>query len=492
MNHGKPLKDSDTFFSLPSIQLALKKEQKEMANVLLKVLEKVVPSEDEVRRIKNLAKKIKSKLERILRDIGIQAFVEIEGSVAKGTWISGHVDFDVFILLPPPKTRNYKPMLEELLNKIAKKTDWSTQIRYAEHPYLHIWIDNYEADIVPAFKTPPDNIVSAVDRTPHHTRYVRSVLSEELKNEVRLLKTFLRGIGAYGAEIKVGGFSGYSCELLIMHFGSFLRTIEDLSKRKRIFIDPTNTWTPKDAFRKFNHFFILVDPVDRNRNVTSALREETFSRMQLMSKLFLVHPTIKFFFPEPTISYPPKREALIDGISKRNICIIVLKRKNISPDVYWGQTFKIMHRIRRLLERSEYSLLFIDTIEGKSSMIILIETKFRSIPTPRKIVGPPTYASIDNILSFINKYYEKSIAGPWIEKSRIVFLVEETESIDDFLHRYVSAVKLEPSFHSFEIISNPKKIIEYIHKENVFRKFCEIISRRWILEYLEKNYSSTS
>ena len=31
----------------------------------------------------------------------------------------------------------------------------------------------------------------------------------------------MQGIGVYGAEIKVGGFSGYLCELLVMKYGGF-------------------------------------------------------------------------------------------------------------------------------------------------------------------------------------------------------------------------------------------------------------------------------
>jgi tRNA nucleotidyltransferase (CCA-adding enzyme) len=44
--------------------------------------------------------------------------------------------------------------------------------------------------------------------------------------EVRLLKKFMKGTGVYGAEIKIGGFSGYLCELLILKYRSFAQTIE--------------------------------------------------------------------------------------------------------------------------------------------------------------------------------------------------------------------------------------------------------------------------
>jgi tRNA nucleotidyltransferase (CCA-adding enzyme) len=42
----------------------------------------------------------------------------------------------------------------------------------------------------------------------------------------------MAGIGVYGAEIKVGGFSGYLCELLILHHNSFLDTVKAFARYK--------------------------------------------------------------------------------------------------------------------------------------------------------------------------------------------------------------------------------------------------------------------
>jgi tRNA nucleotidyltransferase (CCA-adding enzyme) len=62
--------------------------------------------------------------------------------------------------------------------------------------------------------------LSATDRTPF-IHYVKKRLGKTLQDDVRLLKKFMQGIKVYGAEIKTGGFSGYLCELLILHYGSF-------------------------------------------------------------------------------------------------------------------------------------------------------------------------------------------------------------------------------------------------------------------------------
>ena len=147
--------------------------------------------------------------------------MRVEGSVAKDTWLSENPDIDIFMRLPTSIPRKN---LGEVGLKIAKKAaEGYVQLeRFAEHPYLEIVVEGYHADIVPCYDAKPGEWQSATDRTPYHTDYInRTSQLKALRGEVRLLKAFMQGIGVYGAEIKVGGFSGYLCELLIMNYGSF-------------------------------------------------------------------------------------------------------------------------------------------------------------------------------------------------------------------------------------------------------------------------------
>ena len=56
----------------------------------------------------------------------------------------------------------------------------------------------------------------AADKSPFHTEYVTNKLDEEKRDQVRLLKKFLKSLGIYGAEIAKNGFSGYVTEVLIL------------------------------------------------------------------------------------------------------------------------------------------------------------------------------------------------------------------------------------------------------------------------------------
>src|SRR5260370_7588286 len=91
--------------------------------------------------------------------------------------------------------------------------------------------------------------------------------------EARLMKRFLKGIRSYGAEIRVGGFSGMLVETLILHYQSFLQVLDRASKwRPVIFLELEKPSGSQDSIaREFGSTLVLVDPVDPNRNLAPAV-----------------------------------------------------------------------------------------------------------------------------------------------------------------------------------------------------------------------------
>ena len=88
------------------------------------------------------------------------------------------------------------------------------------------------------------------------------------EDDVLLLKQFMKGIGVYGSELKVGGFSGYLAELLVLCYGSFAGVLQ-----AAIRLEAGNVHRPGRASGKKTHDepLVVVDPVDPNRNVAAAL-----------------------------------------------------------------------------------------------------------------------------------------------------------------------------------------------------------------------------
>ncbi|MCK4435078.1 nucleotidyltransferase domain-containing protein, partial [Candidatus Bathyarchaeota archaeon] len=203
--------------------------QKKIEKVCSSVLEKVTPKKGERAKIEALAEKLEKKVVSASKEFGIETQVRVEGSVAKDTWLSREPDIDIFMRVPTTIPREF---LGETCLKIARKaTEGQKQVeRFAEHPYLEAVVEETRINVVPCYQVKQGEWLSATDRTPFHTDYVKKRLKEQMIGEVRLLKKFMKGISVYGAEIKVGGFSGYLCELLILHYESFVDTLKAFSQ----------------------------------------------------------------------------------------------------------------------------------------------------------------------------------------------------------------------------------------------------------------------
>ncbi|MEM4209222.1 MAG: CCA tRNA nucleotidyltransferase, partial [Candidatus Anstonellaceae archaeon] len=254
-----------------------------MENLLSKVKQKLKPSKKLQEELSNLVNLIHQRLQKVL-----PADVEILlcGSVAKGTYLNKNIDIDFFLLFGP----NYSSeQIKRLGIYYAKKAfgGFKTEVRYAQHPYLKVFYKEFKIDIVPSSKSLNiTKIKTAVDRSQLHTIFINQNLKEEQKDDVRLLKKFLENLGIYGASLRVEGFSGYLCELLILYYGSFLEVLKAASKWKKFtVIDIKNYYSQEEAIKIFQPAnFIVVDPVDKNRNVAAVVSRTSFSRFVLAAR----------------------------------------------------------------------------------------------------------------------------------------------------------------------------------------------------------------
>ncbi|MEM2273062.1 MAG: CCA tRNA nucleotidyltransferase, partial [Candidatus Bathyarchaeia archaeon] len=322
------------------------------------VLRRVIPNEKEQTETLEFSRFLVEALKKRLLMDGISAEVRIEGSVAKDTWLAGEKDIDIFILLPPEYDREAFGKVLEAAKKVSGENYLEA---YAEHPYIEAYINGFTINFVPCFMVKdPSKAKSSVDRTPFHTRYVKSRLNEALKNEIRLLKAFMHGIGVYGAEIKVGGFSGYLCELLVLYYGSFIGVLEAASRwRRGEVIDIERYYKSPDEAKKMfqNEPLIVIDPVDKSRNVASAVRLNRLSEFILASRLFLKNPDIKFF--NPKIIEPYSVNDLLKIIRDRGSSIIFIKTGAIKvvPDILWGQLFRSQRALLNLIKQFNFDVI---------------------------------------------------------------------------------------------------------------------------------------
>ncbi len=405
--------------------------EKEVKQLSERILKKITPKKEEYAKIEALSHELEQKITAACQQEGIPAIVRVEGSVAKDTWLSEKPDIDIFIRLPTTIPRK---SLGDIGLKIAKKAagKYEQLERFAEHPYLQIFVDGYRVDIVPCYDAKPGEWQSATDRTPYHTDYIRGHFSKDMRGEVRLLKKFMQGVDVYGAEIRVGGFSGYLCELLIMKYGSFVRTIQTFAHyNRRIVIDPEGFYADREneLTLLFPEPLVIVDPVDKGRNVASAVQPQKLYSFIGAARAFLKKPAEDFFYPpEPaTLSAGTLRHQL--GDSGSAVVFLAIGELNAVPDVLWGQLYRTKRSLRTLLETNDFKVLK-DAVwsNEKSQSVFMIELEQQVLPNIKKHLGPPLERETE-CEKYLAKYSDSElvISGPYIEDGRwIVELPRKT------------------------------------------------------------------
>lgn len=372
------------------------------------VLTKITPSKEEAKRIQDTVTKVTGRINQIIETLEIEAEPMLVGSVAKDTYLK-KPDIDIFVMFPPSTKRED---LEHYGLTIGRGLLIGGEERYAEHPYIHGNYDDYDVEIVPCYKvTEPSKKISAVDRTPFHTSYIIENLKEPQKDQVRLLKRFLKGIGIYGAEAEIEGFSGYLCELLIMKYGDFHGLTEQAKAWKQgtliKLIDSNNA--------KFTDPLIVIDPVDPNRNVASALSEHNFSVFLYACKEYLKEPRMEFFFPNELEPFPIERIKEMVEIRNTTMLALTFKTPTVVADVLHPQLKKGVRVINQLFER--YGFRVINSCYYlNEETLLLFELEVFSLPNVLSHKGPPVWHP--NTSDFFEKWRKSRnlIAGPYIKR----------------------------------------------------------------------------
>jgi tRNA nucleotidyltransferase (CCA-adding enzyme) len=377
-------------------------KEKKAGAVFSSVLGKVKPSARERRESLEAAQALVARLEA-----AAPASVEIAiaGSLAKGTSLSGNNEFDIFLLFPRHYPHHEMAMLGLAYARRAFR-GMRVESRYAEHPYLQVYLGKYHADIVPAYRI--DDIGqrgSAVDRSALHTKYVNARLAPAQKDDVLLLKKFMKNFGIYGAELRVEGFSGYLCELLVAHYGSLLPLMEAAAgwKESPVIIDVEKHHADHAKLReKFNAPLIVVDPVDPGRNVAAVVSQASLSRFIFECRRFLAAPSPKFFFLQKKAA-PAKQIRKALAARGTSFLLLSFPAPKVVPDVLWPQLRKTAGALCARLSSLEFSVFGSSHWSDGKECAVLFELDRASLPPVKKAVGPSVKFAAD-VESFVKKH----------------------------------------------------------------------------------------
>jgi len=443
--------------------------------ILKKVLEKIVPNSDEEKKLREFIRNLVT-VARLKS--GLDAIVV--GSIGKGTWLSGDHDIDLFLIFP--KSTSREELEEKGLDygkKIVKELGGDLWIKYAEHPYTHAIINNYDVDIVPCYKTiSGEKIISAVDRSPHHLEFVISNLKADMVNEVRLLKQFMKGIGVYSSDAKNLGFSGYVCEILIIKYGSFKSVLKTASK----WSVPQIITDSKKQAKKFREPLVIIDPVDKERNAAAVVSSENLIKFINASKNFLKEPDIEYFFPQKKELNEKEIEKLKDRGT--NFVAITFAKPDVIDDILYPQLRKLTNRLENLLKENEFIPIKSSFVVCEKKIILVLEMEVWSLPNIKKMVGPPVF-SARHSREFLTKY-KNAEYGPMLEGDNwIIEKKREYKTATDLLEKFFCK---EPD--ELMKLGVPSKLADVLFNSRVLEgdDFWKLLENKELSIFLKEKY----
>ena len=273
---------------------------KNINSILKEVLERIEPTKEELKDIENLLEDFIKKIRKNIKSQKIDAEIFVGGSFAKSTGIrKDDYDIDIFIRFDK-KYKNISDITKKILRNIK-----NVSIIHGSRDYFKIKSSkDLFFEVIPVRKIKsPKEAENITDLSYSHVKYIkRKIKSEKILDDIRLAKAFCYGNNCYGAESYVNGFSGYALELLIYHYGGFLKFLRAMTKiKEQKIIDIEKHHKSKQRIlmdinaAKLGSPIILIATTYKQRNALAALSDETFRAFQKACKKFLKRPTIKAF-----------------------------------------------------------------------------------------------------------------------------------------------------------------------------------------------------
>jgi tRNA nucleotidyltransferase (CCA-adding enzyme) len=442
-------------------------DSKKAKSIFEHILDEIRPSKEEKAAVIAHMNEVTG---RLRKKAPKEVEIIVAGSVARDTQLRGSSDLDVFLLFPlkMDEEKMEKRALEIGKSIVDKKRGESFIIKYAEHPYLRLLSkkEGIKTDIVPAFKiTKATERATAVDRTQLHNEFVISKLSKRQRDEVRLLKFFLRQRGIYGAEAKTEGFSGYLCELMVYDCGSFMEVLNNFSDAKApIALTPVDRSkaltkeTEGELSKRFGSNFVVVDPVDENRNVAANVSPESLALLMIEARRFLKNVSLKAFYGKGYSDLFSSRKILeMAARMGADLYTIEFSVPDIAEDILWQQLRKLRVRIIDSIEKSQFSSLASFSGVSERSGFISLFTRKGEVRT-KISEGPSVFmgSASEKFISAHNDSIFTSVKGDRL------FAVDEAESITvlDLLKDILRSNRIEFPSHL-----NKKKAV--IHKNSI-------------------------
>lgn len=346
------------------------------------ILKKIKPSSAEEKKMLSIASAVMDKI-RIENAVPV-----LGGSFAKGTWLKGNHDLDVYVKFSKLKYsgKNISKILEQALKKSFK----SYELLHGSRDYFQVSVKGRIVEIVPIIEIRhADEAENITDVSPLHVEWVSH--HKLLLDDMRLAKAFFKANRIYGSESYIRGFSGYVLEILTVYYSGFEELMQNIAKwdiSKRVVIDIEGYHKGKPIIAGLNKAklyspLILIDPVQEDRNAAAGLSWDVYGKAIELAKAYVKKPSKKFFEKEIMTKALLKKKA-----GKNNGIIMEAVPLEGKKDVVGAKLMKCYEFLKEKLLENEFKLIDSGWEWEKNALFWFIVPKGK-LSAEMKHYGPP-------------------------------------------------------------------------------------------------------
>lgn len=386
--------------------------------LLNSVYKKNVFSETEKKKITALTKIFIKTLEQLLKKHNIKATVFLGGSSAKGTFLKGTFDCDIFVRFDYKTYSSFTNELSDILETVIEEATEKKAARvHGSRDYFQYEPSNIAYDmmfeIIPVLNvTNPALALNVTDMSPLHVLWIKKHLDKKpnLIREIIVTKLFLKSVGLYGAESYIRGFSGHVVDILIIHYGSFMELMKQvISWKKGLLIDVAHHFSnEKKALLALNESkfgpLILIDPVQMKRNAAASLSPEKFELFKEKALAFFSNPNVSYFVKKKFSLSTLKQKSVV-GTTKFLFEAKSLDGKN---DVVGSKLLKVYEYMLKRLKMHDFEVInsnwYWDKKESAYFWFFVSNASVREVKKTHTLThkGPPIHKKLH-----VSKFKEK-------------------------------------------------------------------------------------
>ncbi len=354
-----------------------------LSQEISRMRESLRPKEDVSQKISPFI----SKLEKALKETG--AIVMVGGSIAKDTYLPGQYDVDVFVRFPAKyRGKDISSKLKKALGSLRLKYE----VLHGSRDYFQVE-DKMLYEVIPVLLVSrPEEAENIADTSPLHVHYFNSKANNEVRDDVRVLKAFLKANGLYGAESYIKGFSGHVVDLLVLYYGSFLGLLKkSVYWKEKTVIDIEKQYSRQEALMFLNESkiqgpLIVIDPIQKDRNAAASLSVETFKSFKQLARAFLKNPSPEFFEEE---SFKDKVIRAKKRHKNAEHFLVKINPLNTKEDVAGAKALKIKEFLEESLRECGFKVLGAEWGFQRDAARVFLSVHKKPLSEKKLVRGPP-------------------------------------------------------------------------------------------------------